>query len=1755
MVDCNLDSGRRVSKIPSWRRARGLLAALSLATLLLPACTEGNSAGEAPWEQTRLAVLEVSDPNTSLAVKLPAMADPVLAGLTVPATAPLRGMWSATQTWPLNGLHSVLLPNGRVLTYGTPTGNAATQDGRYFDVWDPGQGFVGVSHRTSFSAQQVNSFCSGAAFLGDGRLLVSGGNSPLDSSLFASATGAISTASTRLADDRWYGSMITLADGRLLMLGGSTPYGALRAYQDPAQAINAGTISMTPEIFEPSTGFRSLFGATSRDAFGPDHHRYWYPRAWVAPNGEVFGISSEKMWYLSYEGEGAVRIVGNFKTGVSATTRPNIGPTSTAVMYAPGRILQVGGNGYYDGHGTPGSALATTVDIRGATPVLAETAPMSAARQWANAIVLPDGRVAVTGGTRYGNNGGADAVYEAELWDPALGTWVVGARAAQIRVYHSAALLLPNGTVLSTGGGAPGPVNNLNAEIYYPPYLFRAIPGGGAELAPRPGLVAVNSLSLTYGATLEADLASSVALSKVVLLATGSVTHSFDTSQRRLELPFVRAGNRIAVEMPTSANAAPPGYYQLFVIDSAGVPSTGVILALGPGTVAPPVPTLLPRGNRITLASQNLPEYAIGTDATTLGVLELLGATPTPADLASATFIVRDGLADSNCVSLESIATPGSYLRHAGYRLRLGTNDGADGFKNDATFCPELGLASTGITLRSKNFPTRVLRHRNAELWIDPVVTEGTFAADATFTLRAEALPPLPAVPAPIVPTFVNANYSLGTGTPGIEYSFDFGDGSPPTGYSAATAASHAFSAPGLYLVTVIARSADGRSVTKTFVQAVHAPLAAGTARASSAVAIEPRNGSPERIWVTNPDNDSVSVFDSATLTRVAEVPVGASPRSLAVAPDGRIWATNREGARVSILDPVALSLVNTLELRRGTRPHGLVFSASAAFVSLEGSGELLELDAVSGALRRTLDVGAHARGLALTGDGARLLVSRFITPPLAGESTALPDTLAGGGEVVVVDPVAWSVRSGILLAPSLRDDGSVEGRGVPNYLGAPVVSPDGFSAWVPSKQDNVARGSLRDGLNLDFQNTVRAVSSRIDLTSESENPAIRVDHDNAGVAAAGAFHPTGAYLFVALETSRQVAVVNASAGTELFRIEVGRAPQGLAVSSDGTRLYVQNFMDRSLSVIDLTPLVGFGEFRAPVLATMTSVGSERLAPTVLVGKQLFYDARDPRLARDAYLSCASCHADGGHDGRVWDFTGFGEGLRNTISLVGRGGGQGRLHFSANFDEVQDFEGQIRAFAAGTGLLPDAVYLAGTRSQPLGDPKAGLGVELDALALYVASLTSPSTSPYRDQGALTPDGVLGRELFVSRGCTSCHYGNTFSDESGAELRDIGTLKPSSGFRLSGPLEGIDVPSLRDAWNTAPYLHDGSAPDLASAIAAHDGIELTQAELASLVEFVRQIDQNEPGLPAAPTCADEIQNGSETGVDCGGTCAPCVVTCSPATYQAETMFHSTGGSTSGGWNIWANGYVSTPHTFSPGTVTLSVYARGSVAASVWPNMVVSVGGVTVGNATVNTTSYAPYQFVMTAAAGAAELRVQFTNDLNQNGQDRNLYVDRVEISCGGIIAPTCTDGAKNGSETDVDCGGSCASDCANGKACGVNADCVSGSCAAGTCQAPPVRTVTAAIVITHNWGSGYCANLNVTNAGNTAISTWTAQLDTKQSSITNWWNGTITGSGALRKVTPLDWNAALGPKGVATVGFCANITGSNFLPVVTQVSGS
>jgi hypothetical protein len=254
--------------------------------------------------------------------------------------------------------------------------------------------------------------------------------------------------------------------------------------------------------------------------------------------------------------------------------------------------------------------------------------------------------------------------------------------------------------------------------------------------------------------------------------------------------------------------------------------------------------------------------------------------------------------------------------------------------------------------------------------------------------------------------------------------------------------------------------------------------------------------------------------------------------------------------------------------------------------------------------------------------------------------------------------------------------------------------------------------------------------------------------------------------------------------------------------------------------------------------------------------------------------------------------------------------------------------------------------------------------------------------------------------------------------------------------------------------------------------------------------------------ACPSCSDGAQNGTETGVDCGGSCPNACPTCNAATYQAETMNHQAGGSHPGGWNLHSNGYISTNHNFSAGLNRVTVVAFGSMVNGVGPHMLVRVGGVIVGNVTLSNTSYQAFNFNFTTTAGTKEIRITFDNDLYQAPQDRNLFLDYVSVSCP-----------------------------------------------------PPAPALTATLPVTSNWGTGYCVNLAITNNGSAATSSWTAVVNTNQSTTYVSWNGVFTGTSGAITIRPVSFNSVIQPgQTITSVGFCANRNpGTNNLPTVVSIT--
>ena len=1571
-----LIAARFASVFRSVLRSLSALGLLSLA-LLLSACGGGAEPDLQPHAaDLKTEAVTVADDGSTRKQALAAWPN-----TAIPATAHQMGMWGPLYDWPLVAVHAVLLPDGQVLSYGSRADG--TQTGRFeVDVWDnlgtPASGHLLLPNNTGtdlFCSAQlllppVSASSPASVFIagGDnwtGRGTTNSGNN--NSNLFTPNPGNVASSSlvqgNNMTRARWYASATTLIDGQTYVQGGS-----------------GGTDR--PELRDATGGFRVLSGADTSAL------QFMYPRNHVLPDGRLFGYDSNgAMYFVNTGGNGSLVRAGNFAGQYGSAD-------AASAMFQPGRILQFGGN----------SNGALVIDVTGSNPVVTPTQSMSAQRRLVSATLLPNGHVLATGGSRIWNDPNT-ASYSAEIWNPQSGQWLQGPAAARPRLYHSNALLLPDATVLVTGGGAAlrDRISALerNAQIYYPPYLFSV----GGVRAPRPNITAAPTW-LNIGQTFVVQTAGALPIARVVLMKTGSATHNWNMEQRFVELAFSGAGNTWSVQAPTRAGIATPGYYMLFVFDTAGVPSEAKFLRIGVAANANPA------------------------------------LTPVLADPG-----------------------PRSSVRGTAVNLQLSASDpNGDPLRFSGSGLPP-GLSLDSSSGRISGSPSTAGNY-NAVL----AVSDGVNSASINLAWTVTEPVPLLLTAAPVPSASLagaSASFSANASGEAVQFQWNFGDGSPTTAWSSSGGAGHVYAQPGSYIVTLSVRStATNEFISRSLLQTVHLPATANAPGVSTSLLVETPALGNARLWVVNRDHNTVTAFDAATRTRLGEVVVGDTPRSIARAADGLLWVSNQRSASISVINPATRTVVRTIVLPRASQPVGLVMSPSSAqaFVALQASGQLLRFDSASYTQTGALALGPQITQVSVSATGAQVYVSRFITPPLPGESTAVVSTPAtAGGQVLEVNATSMSLTRTIVLTHSTLADGENQGRGVPNYLGAAVISPDGSQAYVPGKLDNVLRGTLRDGQALNFQNTVRAASSRLLLTGAaagSEDLARRLDHDNASLASAALFDRRGSLLFVALETSREVAVLDAHGGRELMRFEVGRAPQGLALASDGKTLFVNNFMDRSVSAHDLRPLLDQGLYSVPTLAVLPSAAAETLTPQVLLGKQLFYDARDPRLARDGYMSCASCHHDGGHDGRTWDLSHSGEGLRNTISLRGRAGGQGRLHWSANFDEVQDFEGQIRALAGGTGLMSDAQFNSGTRSQPLGDRKAGVSADLDALAAYVASLNRFDASPARlADGSLTAAASAGKAVFAAS-CASCHEGVDFSDSAKQVLHQIGSQTAASGQRAFQTLNGLDAPTLRDAWATAPYLHNGAALTLEAAVLAHTRIDLSPADLAAVVAYTAQIGAEETAAPsssanlvvrALATLANHVGalfevrvNGSSVGagqLDSGGwvnllfnvatlvkdsivemvfkndastatedrnlavqaiqingsttvpASAPSVLIDRGSGAAAFDGVNTVAASSTGGWMPWdAAIRFSVPATAGSDTVTL----RGSatLAGGIGAAIDLYVNGVKVGSQTLNSSTVQNLAFTTPSIAAGDRIDVVFTNDATINGQDRNLYVESV-----------------------------------------------------------------------------------------------------------------------------------------------------------------
>jgi hypothetical protein len=474
------------------------------------------------------------------------------------------GAWSSVIATDVVPIFQAVLPNGKVLMWDSvgdgPTESYSNHSFTRALIWDP--------NNNSSARKDVvgyNIFCAGYTQLANGNVLVAGGNK--DSALNGIVQTHIFDWQTEtwsrgpdMAAERWYPSVAALGNDEAVIVGGG-----------PA----------IPEVYQTDGTLRRLTGASG---YSSRSYPFLVPR----PDGQVELVGPyNPMNTIQTSGTGLITA-----TKARDTISRDYGSFAT---YDKGKVLVAGGGSVSeDGQSSVPTKTAVVVDVNGGGSVRSTTS-MSVGRRQHNLTVLADGSVLATGGQSKSVDGLVDLVnpvFAAERWNPASGTWTVLSSASRVREYHSTATLLPDGRVLTGGGGICGSCQSKgylekNIEYFQPPYLFKT--DGSGQPADRP---VIDSAPKTagYGQNLAITSAQAGSIAKVGLVRLGAPTHSEDQGQRYVPLSFSTLGTTITAVSPDTSNIAPAGYYMLFITDSAGVPSVAKIIQLQRGSINPPPP-------------------------------------------------------------------------------------------------------------------------------------------------------------------------------------------------------------------------------------------------------------------------------------------------------------------------------------------------------------------------------------------------------------------------------------------------------------------------------------------------------------------------------------------------------------------------------------------------------------------------------------------------------------------------------------------------------------------------------------------------------------------------------------------------------------------------------------------------------------------------------------------------------------------------------------------------------------------------------------------------------------------------------------------------------------------------------------------------------------------------------------------------------------------------------------------------------------
>jgi hypothetical protein len=474
-----------------------------------------------------------------------------------------RGVWRLLEeTSQVLAVHAALLHTGQVVFFAGSSNDEVRHAAHQYGtaVWHyPAMAF-------SRPDTPVDLFCCGHAFLPDGRLLACGGTEQYDpffglhqAVVFdpfggapdpASVTGSTGawTAAPDMAAGRWYPALVPLSDGRVLTVSGL----------DGTSQLN-----VVPEIFDGA-------GWQTRPV---SPHWPMYAHMFLLADGRLFYTGGQ------YGANNGVKpavwdVVANTAVDVDGLPLPGARNQSASVLLPPAqdqRVMIVGG-GPFDMHDQTGANTSTAIaDLAAAHPAYTAAAPLATARMHLCATLLPDRTVLVNGGARM-EESAMQASLDAEIYHPDAGAWTTAATSRVPRLYHSTALLMPDGRVITAGSNPDRRVEELRLEAFWPPYLF-----AGERPACR-----LTRTEGHYGETVTAQVPDAASIASGCLIRPGATTHSSNNEQRLIDLPVqATEAGEITLQLPGTGNLAPPGWYLLFVVTATGVPSPGQWIHLG----------------------------------------------------------------------------------------------------------------------------------------------------------------------------------------------------------------------------------------------------------------------------------------------------------------------------------------------------------------------------------------------------------------------------------------------------------------------------------------------------------------------------------------------------------------------------------------------------------------------------------------------------------------------------------------------------------------------------------------------------------------------------------------------------------------------------------------------------------------------------------------------------------------------------------------------------------------------------------------------------------------------------------------------------------------------------------------------------------------------------------------------------------------------------------------------------------------------